>query len=143
MVGEEVEVPLSYDETILPYSNDNIFILPRSPFNRNFFPHLGRFYPKKFLQNVSGAVKEKISPFSCIKVDYKTIQFYFNHPLSQKTLKVAAKVEKIIKNTREERGGRYHEWGKIITSNGIDFQTRYKKEQPSYFFSSFWQNGLE
>jgi len=138
-VGDEVEVPLSDDDIILPHSSHNIFTLQRSQFNRNFLhgrmldPRLGRFYPKKFLQNVSGGVKEKLTPFRCIRLDETTLQVDFNHPLAQYALKLAAKVHE-VQGSHEDRCGKCHDWAEIMTSNGIGFQS-HVENVPTDFFS--------
>ncbi|HAI69198.1 MAG TPA: SAM-dependent methyltransferase [Gammaproteobacteria bacterium] len=138
-VGDEVEVPLPDDDMILPHSSHNIFTLQRTQFNSRFLhgkildPRLGRFYPKKFLQNVSGAVKEKLTPFRCIRLDETTLQVDFNHPLAQQTLKLAAKVHE-VQGSREERGGRCNDWVEIMTRNGIGFQSRYENMPTDFFY---------
>jgi FKBP-type peptidyl-prolyl cis-trans isomerase 2 len=138
-VGDEVEVPLPHDEVILPYTTKNIFTLQSAQFNHNFIrgrrvePRLGRFYPKKILQNLSGEIKDKITPFRCIELNGETLQVDFNHPLAQHELKLAAKVHHISPKT-EERGGRCNEWAEIVTSQGVGFQIRYQNT-PTDFFS--------
>ncbi len=139
-VGDEVEVSLPNDDIILPYTTNNIFTLQRDQFNRNCLrgrqidPHLGRYYPQKFLQNLKGAVQEKITPFRCINIDETSLQADFNHPLAQQQqLKLAAKIHE-VGNLHEERGGRCNDWTEIVTSQGVGFQTRYQNT-PTDFFS--------
>lgn len=138
-VGDEVEVSLSHEDIIPPYTTSNIFTLQNTQFNRNLLrgkridPRLGRFYPKKFLQHLSGAVKDKITPFRCIGLDETTLQVDFNHPLAQPELKLAAKVH-AIREPSEEKGGRCNEWVDTVTSQGVGFQIR-SQNQPTDFFA--------
>ncbi len=129
-VGDEVEVSLPHDDIIPPYATSNIFTLQNTQFNRNFVrgrqiePRFGRFYPNNFLQHLSGAVKDKVTPFRCIEFDNTTLQADFNHPLAQQqALKLAAKVHDIL-GDQAERGGSCNDWAEVVTSQGVGFQTR-------------------
>lgn len=139
-VGDKVEIPLPHDDIIPAYTTDNLFTLSIDQFKTNLVrgrkiePRPGRFYPKKFLQNVSSrAVQEQKNPFRCIGRDQTSLQVDFNHPLAQTELKLAAKIHNILKQ-HEERGGRCNDWVETVTSNGIGFQTRYQT-MPTDFFS--------
>jgi FKBP-type peptidyl-prolyl cis-trans isomerase 2 len=73
-----------------------------------------------------------LTPFRCIRLDETTLQVYFNHPLAQYALKLAAKVHE-VQGSHEDRCGRCHDWAEIMTSNGIGFQSRYENRPTDFF----------
>jgi FKBP-type peptidyl-prolyl cis-trans isomerase 2/SAM-dependent methyltransferase len=137
-VGVEVAVPLPPEDIIPTYTTHKIFTLQSEQFKCNLLrgrriePHLGRFYPNKFLHNVTGTLKDQINPFRCIELNQQTLQVDFNHPLAQYELQLAAKIHE-IREKPEERGGRCHDWAEIVTSQGVGFQVRHQNKPTDFF----------
>ena len=137
--GDTVTVSLRHDNIIPIYAQQNIFTLSTQQFNYNLLrgrrvePRVGRFYPHRFLHNVSGAVKQKTTALRCIGLEENALQMDFNHPLARRELSLSAKIDH-VKGQRDERGGRCHEWAEVITGEGVGFQTRYQ-DIPTDFFA--------
>jgi FKBP-type peptidyl-prolyl cis-trans isomerase 2 len=146
--GDMVTVSLRHEDTIPIYTPQNIFTLSNQQFNynklrgRRLEPRVGRFYPHKFLHNLSGTVTVPITPFRCIGITENTLQVDFNHPLASRELSISARIDEVQSDQHDERGGRCNEWVEIITGDGVGFQTRYQ-DIPTDFFADDPFNRLD
>ena len=137
--GDTVTVSLHHDNIIPVYTQQNIFTISSQQFNYNLLrgrrvePRVGRFYPHKFLHNVSGVVKAKMTALRCIGLEEHALKIDFNHPLAQRELSLSARIDN-VQGQHDERGGRCNEWAEIITGEGVGFQTRYQ-DIPTDFFA--------
>ena len=146
--GDTVMIPLRHENMVPGYTQQNIFTLSNQQFNYNWLrgrriePRVGRFYPHKFLHNLSGAIKTKMTPFRYIgRVEENALQVDFNHPLAQRELSISIKIDE-VQSQHDERGGGCNEWAEIITGDGVGFQTRYQ-DIPTDFFADDPFNRLD
>ena len=135
--GDSVQVPLVNGDAVGTYSDNFLFEVLGSQFDRRLHPdtftepRVGRFYPKGLLKGVSGVFKENLQPFRCVGLNNGKVTVDFNHPLAGKPLELSAIVGKIWRK-ESERGGISIDWLETLTE-GPGMQARWQREQTDYF----------
>lgn len=135
--GERLQVPLPDGAAVAAFSDKNLFAVKSSQFGRLVgtgkppIPHLGRFYPKGMLRDVSGVFRENMQPFRCVGLNNGHMTVDFNHPLAGKPLQLSVVVGR-VETKRIERGGTSVDWMETLTS-GPGMQARWRSLKTEYF----------
>lgn len=141
--GEGLEEPCKSEDIVATFSDQNLFKIKNSQFDRQFRPGVtteprrGRFYPKGLLRGVDGVFRANVQPFRCVGLNNGQITVDFNHPLAGKDLHLSAVIGK-VERKGSERGGTSIDWMDTLTS-GPGMQARWQTQQTDYFSD----NGFE
>ena len=95
-------------------------------------PHLGRFYPRVFLQGLPNLFAQDKRPFRIIDRDNTSLTIDLNHPFARYAAVVDVRLEEILGN-KEERGGLCNDIGQDITENGPGMQARLSDKSTDFF----------
>jgi len=135
--GEQVQVPLEDGEAVKAFTNQNLFDIHCTQFDRQYSkdmvsePRLGRFYPKGLLKGIAGIFRANVQPFRCVGLNNGHMTVDFNHPLAGKDLHLSVVVGKVgLKRT--ERGGTSIDWMEDLT-HGPGMQARWQNQKTDYF----------
>ncbi len=137
--GDQLRLDLSPGEIVEPYRETSRQSIKLDRFRRStpdeypIEPRCGRFYPKGLLRGMRGIFRGNTEPFRCVNVDSEAIEVDFNHPLSGRSLKLSAVVERVIQKNAEH-GGSSTDRMELIT-RGPGMQSRYNGK-PTDFFSN-------
>jgi SAM-dependent methyltransferase len=96
-------------------------------------PRAGRFYPRGILTDVEGISAGDRRPFRLVDVRSDGISVDLNHPLANRTLDLALRIEE-IQARGEQHGGRCTEVHERITADGPGMQARWRG-QPTDFWA--------
>ena len=135
--GETVAIDFDSGEMVPEYNPNQTFNIKNSQFNRKFIPNkiiaprFGRFYPKGLLNGISGVFPQNVQPFRCVDVQDSGLCVDFNHPLATTAIQLRSSIRQIGAGSIE-RGGRCHDWMKII-SEGPGMQVRWKNIPTEFF----------
>jgi FKBP-type peptidyl-prolyl cis-trans isomerase 2/SAM-dependent methyltransferase len=135
--GERLEVPIANGDLVGPFSEQAIFSVHGSQFDRRFRqqaitePRLGRFYPKGMLKGIAGVFKDNLQPFRCVGLENGRITVDFNHPLAGKDVRLSAVVGQVASKSAE-RGGTSGDRMERLTA-GPGMQARWQGRQTDYF----------
>jgi len=100
-------------------------------------PQVGRFYPKGVLEGITGVFKDNIAPFRCVGINNGHMSVDFNHPLSDKDLRISTIIGK-IEPKRIERGGTSIDWIERLT-HGPGMQARWRDLASDFLTASAFQ----
>lgn len=135
--GDKVCVDFGAGEIVPPAAAENRFWVHRSQFNSRHTPEMilapcyGRFYPKGVLTGLTGVFKVNAEPFRCLGLQDGRVGVDFNHPLSEKPLRIEAEVTE-VRAKPYERGGYCNDWSAILT-RGPGMQSRCNGQATDFF----------
>ena len=141
--GDNVILEFTGGQVISPYSKRELKEIKHSQFSSDrgqksaVRPQVGRFYPKGVLKDMSGVFKDNIAPFRCVGINNGHLWVDFNHPLSDKDLRLSTIIGK-VEPKRIERGGTSIDWIERLTQ-GPGMQARWRDVASDFLSASAFE----
>ncbi|MFB1486627.1 MULTISPECIES: methyltransferase domain-containing protein [unclassified Thiocapsa] len=95
-------------------------------------PRVGRFYPRGILKDVEGLSGSDRRPLRVVDVQADRLTADLNHPLAERTLDVAVRIE-AIPAWDDQRGGRCTAVDALITDDGPGMQARWHRQATDFW----------
>ncbi len=138
--GDNILLEFTGGQVISNHNGKELREIKRSQFsagrvgNPAVRPQVGRFYPKGVLKDIAGVFKDNIAPFRCVGINNGHMSVDFNHPLSDRELRISTIVGK-VEPKRIERGGTSIDWIERLTQ-GPGMQARWRDVASEFFTNS-------
>lgn len=145
--GDRIELHFNHGEILPEVDPKKILRINAKQFDGNFDknrplqPCQGRYYPRGILKGVANIFRENVKPFRLVSLNNGHMDVDFNHPLSGKSLTLAAIIGRVEKKD-VERGGSSFDWIETLTA-GPGMQARWGDQYSDYLGrESFYRDDI-